>query len=193
LSEGPNHNQFHGFVDDKGIISTVDDPLGVASGYMTVLEGINNEGTIIGEYYSSDYSHSYGFEDIGGVFTNIAVPGASYTQVWGISNNGIIVGDYTDPNGKSSEFTDRNGVFATVIAPNPNEWTYIRDVNDAGVLVGQFVYDNGVTGGAFIATPLSVPEPSTWAMMLIGLAGLGFARYVLQTGSHKREHTWNYS
>jgi hypothetical protein len=34
---------------------------------------------------------------------------------------------------------------------------------------GQFVFSPGITGG--------VPEPSTWAMMLIGFAGLGFAAY----------------
>ena len=36
---------------------------------------------------------------------------------------------------------------------------------------------NPVTGAAdgFFGAITSVPEPSTWAMMLVGLAGLGFA------------------
>jgi len=34
-----------------------------------------------------------------------------------------------------------------------------------------------VTGGATLSPTLSVPEPSTWAMMLLGFAGLGFAGY----------------
>jgi hypothetical protein len=29
--------------------------------------------------------------------------------------------------------------------------------------------------GSFAPTPSAVPKPSTWAMMLIGLAGVGFA------------------
>jgi hypothetical protein len=33
------------------------------------------------------------------------------------------------------------------------------------------------TGNAFEFTLASVPEPSTWAMMLLGFAGLGFAGY----------------
>jgi hypothetical protein len=34
---------------------------------------------------------------------------------------------------------------------------------------------NGETAGLFGA--ISVPEPSTWAMMILGFAGLGFAGY----------------
>ena len=44
------------------------------------------------------------------------------------------------------------------------------------------VFDAGVnsTFDKFLAFPSStapVPEPSTWAMLLIGFAGLGFVRY----------------
>jgi uncharacterized membrane protein len=36
-----------------------------------------------------------------------------------------------------------------------------------------------VVGNSYIAVPASpsVPEPSTWAMMLLGFAGLGYAGY----------------
>jgi PEP-CTERM motif len=40
-----------------------------------------------------------------------------------------------------------------------------------------------VTSGSFVWDPIAippqpaVPEPSTWAMMLIGFAGLGYAGY----------------
>jgi hypothetical protein len=50
-----------------------------------------------------------------------------------------------------------------------------------GVPIAQF-YDS-YTGGSFTTAAGSVPEPSTWAMMLIGFAGLGFAGY---RGSRKR-------
>jgi hypothetical protein len=36
---------------------------------------------------------------------------------------------------------------------------------------------NGLTTGADVTTFSGVPEPSTWAMMLLGFAGLGFAGY----------------
>jgi hypothetical protein len=36
--------------------------------------------------------------------------------------------------------------------------------------------DSSGASQGFLATPISgVPEPSTWAMMLLGFAGLGFA------------------
>ena len=41
---------------------------------------------------------------------------------------------------------------------NPNEW-YVDDVSVTGAAVG------------------AVPEPSTWAMMILGFAGLGFMAY----------------
>jgi hypothetical protein len=36
---------------------------------------------------------------------------------------------------------------------------------------------NGLSPSQLVVTAKSVPEPSTWAMMLIGFAGLGFASY----------------
>jgi hypothetical protein len=33
------------------------------------------------------------------------------------------------------------------------------------------------TGFALLGTQLSVPEPSTWTMLLLGFAGLGYAGY----------------
>ncbi len=43
-----------------------------------------------------------------------------------------------------------------------------------------FQLDPGQTGGFIgdsLPSPSSVPEPSTWAMMLIGFGGLGFLAY----------------
>ncbi|HZZ21512.1 MAG TPA: PEPxxWA-CTERM sorting domain-containing protein [Roseiarcus sp.] len=51
--------------------------------------------------------------------------------------------------------------------------------NDAGGGFANTLYftagPDGESQGLFGA--LTVPEPSTWAMMLIGFAGLGFAGY----------------
>jgi PEP-CTERM motif len=35
----------------------------------------------------------------------------------------------------------------------------------------------GLASGTLTSDTLTVPEPSTWAMMLVGFAGLGFAGY----------------
>ncbi len=38
----------------------------------------------------------------------------------------------------------------------------------------------GSAAASFAATRATVPEPSTWAMVLVGFAGLGFAQYWLR-------------
>jgi hypothetical protein len=50
--------------------------------------------------------------------------------------------------------------------------TTVYGVNDMGDLVGAF--SDGVHVNGFLAT---VPEPSTWVMMLVGFAGLGYAAH----------------
>ena len=47
---------------------------------------------------------------------------------------------------------------------------------DGGVEVGN-TGDQGLFNNQHLFTTQTVPEPSTWAMMLIGFAGLGFAGY----------------
>jgi hypothetical protein len=62
----------------------------------------------------------------------------------------------------------------------------VTGVNDAGQLVGFYYDPSNVTSPdrtayAFIATP-TVPEPSTWAMMIIGFCGVGFMAYRRKKG-----------
>ena len=51
----------------------------------------------------------------------------------------------------------------------------IFDTIDDGAIAQYQIYDNDTNGNFFTAG--TVPEPSTWAMLLIGFAGLGFAGY----------------
>jgi hypothetical protein len=52
-------------------------------------------------------------------------------------------------------------------------------INNSGDIVGWGIYRREARG--FLLTPdsalFAVPEPSTWAMMLVGFASLGFAGY----------------
>ena len=50
------------------------------------------------------------------------------------------------------------------------------ETHDGG-LTWALGYDNGLVGGISVAVGTAAPEPSTWAMMLLGFAGLGFAGY----------------
>jgi hypothetical protein len=59
-------------------------------------------------------------------------------------------------------------------------WT--RDDSDGGIepdwlRVGTDITHQGPFNAAFSLSGSVIPEPSTWAMMLLGFAGLGFAGY----------------
>ena len=103
------------------------------------------------------------------------------TMAFGLNNENQVVGSYMD-GGLTHGFV-YNWVteqLTTVDDPNATlagdttfnvQGTFVNGINDKGQLVG--FYGDAVNG--FLANP--VPEPSTWAMMALGFAGLGFAGY----------------
>ena len=70
--------------------------------------------------------------------------------------------DYVSDSPLSGASTWDNQTFASLgVTPGVYEWTWGTGANQ------NFTLDIGVTP--------AVPEPSTWAMMLFGFAGLGYA------------------
>jgi hypothetical protein len=73
--------------------------------------------------------------------------------------------------------------FFAIQSVSPNLETYLQQgaVNSGAAAT----MDGGATwtstyeglGGVSVALTSTIPEPSTWSMMLIGFAGLGFAGY----------------
>jgi hypothetical protein len=59
---------------------------------------------------------------------------------------------------------ESGGIYTTLDYPG-SVATYAGDINDKGRIVGS------TGGGGFIAVP--VPEPAAWAMMLMGVLGVG--------------------
>jgi hypothetical protein len=72
-------------------------------------------------------------------------------------------------------FLDNGGVFNTINPPGGGSTPAVtaNGINDLGHIVGFYTNADGNTVGF----ETSVPEPSTWAMMLLGFAGLGFLAY----------------
>ena len=68
-------------------------------------------------------------------------------------------------------FLDNGGMFTT-LDPFGSMTVTANGINDAGRVVGFYADANGNTIGFS-----TVPEPSTWAMMLVGFASLGLAAY----------------
>jgi hypothetical protein len=158
-------NKNMGFLKNGNSYSDISDPLGIS----TFALGIDDAGQILGYY--SDGAIDHGFIDSGGVFTTIDDPSATHgTIAYGADHVGAVAGTYfgsvphgfivNDPHG----FIEENGNYMTLDDPLGADGTEITGINFGGDVVGYYFTAN-------------VPEPSTWAMMLVGLAGLGFAGY----------------
>ena len=112
------------------------------------------------------------------------------------TTNGLTINSFTLPNPPfSSTFAyDGAGTLTVATNANPDECdltantycTFIGGAADASPSANLFAQSTSL-GGLWEAqsinvtagpiTVLTVPEPSTWAMMLLGFAGLGFAGY----------------
>jgi hypothetical protein len=153
-------------------------PPGSFNAVAVTASGINNLGDISG-FFTNSSGNTLGFLDIGGIFTSLSDPSGSgaNTMIFGLNDNGDAVGSYVDAAGVTHGFVYDwlTNTWKTVDDPSGSATpafgvtgTTINGINDAGTLVG--FYSDGTNVNGFVAT---VPEPSTWAMMLVGFAGLG--------------------
>src|SRR5258708_14162941 len=103
--------------------------------------GLNDSGQIVGAYFNEpapSEANSSGFLYSGGTFTNLQVPGASYTGPIGINDFDKIVGFYhvggsTNFNG----FVYSNGTYTTLTAPGGPTIPYA--INNLRQIVAQSV------------------------------------------------------
>jgi hypothetical protein len=142
--------------------------------------GVNDMGIVAGFYQEGPNTSPVftSFFDQAGKITSFKFPGSVSTQALGINDQGWIVGDYTLSNGDMFGFIDKGGLFTT-LDPFGSTAVTANGINDNGNVVGFYVNGAGATIG-FFSKPLvsaAIPEPSTWAMMLLGFAGLGFLGY----------------
>jgi PEP-CTERM motif len=144
--------------------------------------GVNDLGIVSGFYQEGPNTSPVftGFFDISGRITSFMVPGSVSTQALGINDQNEVVGDYTVANGNMFGFIDKGGGVFVTLAPFGSTAVTANGINDSGNVVGFYVNAAGATIG-FESTKFgstqTIPEPSTWAMMLLGFAGLGFLAY----------------
>jgi probable HAF family extracellular repeat protein len=164
----------NGFVKSVDSYTTISDPLAL----YTFATGINNAWEVVGNYiYDPEGDHNSFIYD-GSSFTTIIDPSSNpgTTNAVSINDADQVAGYYFNDDGEHGFLFD-HGQYTTLDDPLATGGTFAFGINDAGDIVGYYQVGAGTYG--FIATPIpdAVPEPSTWAMMLAGFAGLGFAGY----------------
>ena len=118
---------------------------------------------------------------VGGAFattydvTTLDAPGSEVTEAYGINGSGAVTGYYTAAGGEGLGFVYSGGAYTTLKYPGASgsSVTLGREINDSGAVAKP-------KSAAVSMTPVAVvaaPETSTWAMLLAGFAGLGFAGY----------------
>jgi uncharacterized membrane protein len=193
----PSGADGYGVLNPKGVFTPID--LSGAPG--ASVSGFNNLGQFTGTVCDSAGCHA--FIDTKGVFTKFDVFDASnYVAVSGINDWGQVTGLYFDNEGGHG-FLYAQGHLTTIQDLNASPGmggTWPTAFNDLGEIAG-FYYDAEGAFHSFLGTPRlglfastaaarladPVPEPSTWAMVLMGLAGLGFVSLRRRTSRPDRE------
>ena len=178
-----------GFTYQSGVYTLLSLP-GAPSGNLLFPQSINDNDQVVGSYappFVSPGQPFYGFVYTLGssTYTLFQDPDASLdpnagTMGYGINNAGAIVGLYSAAG--VFPFLLEGGTYSTLNVDLPDNAnvndSYAEGINNLGDITGGYVASVGPDDfpfRGFLATP--APEPSTWAMMLLGFAGLGLVGY----------------
>jgi hypothetical protein len=162
--------QRHGYLLDGGVFTELTIPGDPTTS--TRARGITDAGDIAG-WISPISGITQGFILSGGVYTFFSAPGAvGNTTFEDLNNNGIAVGNYSDAGGFSHAFflnTNTNVFKELHIAGATSLQAF--GINDLGQVI--ITTDLATGPSNFLYDPNGVPEPGTWAVMVMGFAGLG--------------------
>jgi hypothetical protein len=110
--------------------------------------GINNPGTVVGDYGTSD-GNTHGFFLSGGTFTTYDVPGALSTVVLGINNPGDFTGTFSNDDVIFQAFVNIGGTLTSFSVPGAAA-TLAYDITDSKrLVVGYYVDASGILHGYY--------------------------------------------
>ena len=127
-----------GFLLRNGKLTIISFP-GATRG--TFPSGINNQGVIVGNYFTSD-GGIHGFMWKNGAFTNLEFPEAMVTFPAKISNNGDVVGTYIDSAQFQHGFSFDKGRYSTIDRPGFAD-TRLTAVNSFDNILGFAFTESG--------------------------------------------------
>jgi hypothetical protein len=151
-----NSGKTHGFFrTSNGQFTTVDFPgAQIATEFNQLLS--QNDNYQASGYYSNSLNNTtpdipYTYDEVGGVFHVITIPGAvGGAQATGINNSGVTCGFYIDSNNVNHGWIIFNGVFMPLNVPG-STFTQALGLNNRGKVVGSFVDAAGL-GHGFVYT-----------------------------------------
>jgi uncharacterized membrane protein len=113
--------------------------------------GINNSGTVVGDYATSD-ANLHGFFLSGGTFTGFDIPGAAFTAVLSINNPGDFTGTFIFPPVQTEiqqAFVSVGGTITSFSIPEAIA-TLAYDINDSKrLVVGYYIDASGILHGYY--------------------------------------------
>jgi probable HAF family extracellular repeat protein len=128
--------------------------------------GINDAGQVVGFSFANGVEVPTEWSN-GQVISLPFLPGFTFAgRALGINDAGQVVGFNQNAPGSGAATEWSNGQVINLVGLTGSTFSQAAGINDAGQVVG---FSDVVAN--------RVPEPSTWAMMLIGFAGLGYAGY----------------
>jgi hypothetical protein len=162
-ADNADFTSYWGFVYDRKTSSFTT----VASSLpLVIAHGVNSQGVVVGNIGSFGFV----YELSTGTRTDSKL-GVANSRYRGINDAGQMVGFFII-GGATHGFIGSPAAYQVFDVPGAFG-TSLEGINNAGVLTG-IVNDALGNSSAFVATP--VPEPTSVALMLMGLAGLGLRR-----------------
>jgi uncharacterized membrane protein len=114
----------------------------------TEVRGINNPGTVVGDYASPD-ANDHGFFLSGGTFTEYDIPGALSTDVFGINDAGDFTGTFSNDDVTQQAFVSAGGTVTSFSVPAATATLAYQINNSKQLVVGYYIDSSGILHGYY--------------------------------------------
>jgi uncharacterized membrane protein len=155
----------HGFIYASGAFRPLDEPDARTGrqGLMTMANGINDKGSVVGAYSGPKRIHGFTYQK--GRFATLDAPDPVFaTRLGGITNDGTIAGTGYGPEAEAGFVLFKGLYLRRMDATDPG--TDIQNINDRGVLTARV--DGGTRSSVLMIPNGRGPRPILWLSVMAG-------------------------